>query len=225
VPSVDGAPQTELTKGCYLCSQPIPLAARKCTHCDSFQDWRRHLAFSSTILALLVALISVLTVAVPILNDALTALNSDITIIYHDVSINSGETNATPYLKIFLSNGGARGGAIGRGFLRVDNADGARLAVVPLRLDIDFVAPSDSTVAQSPILDIEKELCTPLRVPMISRMHLSPTIDRIALLRQLQSYSCRLTFVVTNFSGTSDQKAAPLQCSELVHLIELCSGK
>lgn len=44
---------------CSTCREPIRTGARKCTHCDSFQDWRRFISLSASTLALLVALISV----------------------------------------------------------------------------------------------------------------------------------------------------------------------
>lgn len=53
-------------KRCGTCSSLIPIDAKKCTECGSFQDIRRFFSFSSTVLGLLVALISVLTFAIPL---------------------------------------------------------------------------------------------------------------------------------------------------------------
>lgn len=50
---------------CRVCKKAIPAQARKCTECNSFQDWRRILSFSTEILALLIALFSVLGIAIP----------------------------------------------------------------------------------------------------------------------------------------------------------------
>ena len=55
------------TKSCIQCAGTIPAKARLCAECGSAQDWRRFLTISSTMLALLVALISV---SVPALNAA-----------------------------------------------------------------------------------------------------------------------------------------------------------
>jgi hypothetical protein len=44
---------------CRTCREPIRPGARKCTKCDSFQDWRRFLTLSTSALALVIALISV----------------------------------------------------------------------------------------------------------------------------------------------------------------------
>jgi hypothetical protein len=46
-------------KKCKQCCSEIEFNSVKCPVCQSFQDWRSHLNFSSSVLALLVALISV----------------------------------------------------------------------------------------------------------------------------------------------------------------------
>jgi hypothetical protein len=61
---------------CGTCLKGIPRGAKKCTNCDSYQDWRRHLPAGTAVLSLLVALGSVLTVLVPVLSEALTYGNS-----------------------------------------------------------------------------------------------------------------------------------------------------
>ena len=45
-------------KACSSCALEIPAAARLCSHCKSYQDWRRFLSVSTTTLALLTALVS-----------------------------------------------------------------------------------------------------------------------------------------------------------------------
>ncbi|QDU44306.1 hypothetical protein Mal52_27850 [Symmachiella dynata] len=55
---------------CTVCGELIHSSAKKCTHCDTWLDWRRHLTLSSVVLSLLVALVSVSTVAVPIIVNA-----------------------------------------------------------------------------------------------------------------------------------------------------------
>jgi hypothetical protein len=57
--------QPAAEKLCRVCKKAMPAQGLKCTECHSFQDWRRFLSFSATILALFVALFSVLGVAVP----------------------------------------------------------------------------------------------------------------------------------------------------------------
>lgn len=57
----DYAPKKELTKLCRQCSNEIPDAARLCTKCHSYQDMRGWIPISSTVLAMLVALVTVST--------------------------------------------------------------------------------------------------------------------------------------------------------------------
>jgi predicted nucleic acid-binding Zn ribbon protein len=62
------APQSE----CRVCKEPIRPGAQRCVHCGTFQNWRRYLTFSATVLSLLVALVSVLTVGIPVVINAVT---------------------------------------------------------------------------------------------------------------------------------------------------------
>ena len=63
---------------CRFCRETIADRARICKHCDSRQDWVRHINFSNTTLSLLVALLSVMTVAAPVLFRAWHGKFSDV---------------------------------------------------------------------------------------------------------------------------------------------------
>lgn len=69
-PPAPNAPGNEAIL-CRQCRRSIPLGARLCSHCNSFQDWRGYLSLSNSVLALLVALVSVSSIA---LSTGLTAL-------------------------------------------------------------------------------------------------------------------------------------------------------
>lgn len=49
---------------CSTCFKQVPKGAKKCTHCGTFQNWRRYLDFGKNFLALMIAFISVITVLV-----------------------------------------------------------------------------------------------------------------------------------------------------------------
>lgn len=49
---------TESRPFCWACRTLLKLNQVKCTECDSWQNWRRYLVFSSTSLALIVAILS-----------------------------------------------------------------------------------------------------------------------------------------------------------------------
>jgi RNA polymerase subunit RPABC4/transcription elongation factor Spt4 len=50
---------------CKQCKREIPSAARICSTCNSYQDWRSLIPVSNTALALLTALVSVIGIAAP----------------------------------------------------------------------------------------------------------------------------------------------------------------
>ena len=56
------------------------MRAKKCPHCGSFQNLRRHLQSSSTILSLLVALVSVLGLVIPVVVDVFRIEKSEIAV-------------------------------------------------------------------------------------------------------------------------------------------------
>ena len=87
--------------------------ARKCIHCDSFQDWRRHLNISSTVLALMIALISVISLSYPIFRELWISDDSEIHLNF--IRVKSDST-----LQFLASNSGNRPGLVlGHGFLMV----------------------------------------------------------------------------------------------------------
>jgi len=45
---------------CKACGSEIPKTAIKCVHCNSYQNWRRHVSIGNSTLALIVALVAVL---------------------------------------------------------------------------------------------------------------------------------------------------------------------
>lgn len=61
---------------CVVCMEPIHAGAKKCIKCESFQNWRRYINFSSTVLSLLVALATSLSLLLTIYWDRLSSRNS-----------------------------------------------------------------------------------------------------------------------------------------------------
>ncbi len=101
---------------CVLCKEKIPKGAIKCAHCGSFQNWRRHLGFSSSFLSLMVAFISVLTVLITILSNLSKANDSDIKVSiinWQRVPFNDqGRLSQVLILEAFVTNAGQRPGAL-----------------------------------------------------------------------------------------------------------------
>jgi hypothetical protein len=69
--------QDESQMLCKQCCSAIPRGARLCSHCSSYQDWRSWFSVSSTVLALLTALVSVLGIATPAVINVLHSPRSD----------------------------------------------------------------------------------------------------------------------------------------------------
>ena len=96
------APKDEVP--CTTCGELIPAAARKCSKCGSYQDWRRYFSIGTTALALLTALVSVVATSVPIVSSALAQNNSHLTFFV---------AGATPSnLIVLATNSGDRPGAV-----------------------------------------------------------------------------------------------------------------
>jgi hypothetical protein len=85
---------------CTTCLEPIWIGAKKCTLCDSYQDWRRFLTFSSTVLALLVSLVAVSTTAFSIAMGGIWR--------YSDVHIYSRPIAENGHVYFLVTNKGTR---------------------------------------------------------------------------------------------------------------------
>ena len=98
------------TKPCRVCGEDIKLAARKCVHCESWQDLRGELlSASTTTLSLLVALISVATVAIPVVQKATASKDSSLEFAF--------EVATDTEILILATNRGDRPGVVTGGFL------------------------------------------------------------------------------------------------------------
>jgi hypothetical protein len=115
-------PPEQHKKLCTTCGEPIAQSARKCIHCDTYQDWRGYLAFSSTVLALLVALLSVATVAGPVFRDLLISKDSKLVASFQELH----NEEAT----FVVSNSGSQAGTVGEAFVLV--AEKGQTTLIPL---------------------------------------------------------------------------------------------
>lgn len=99
------------TKTCKHCAAHIPLGARLCKECKSYQDWRGWLPISQTTLALVVALVSVLTAAAPTVQELITEKNSRLSMNY--IGTSNGE------VLMATTNAGNRPGTVLEGKIYV----------------------------------------------------------------------------------------------------------
>jgi hypothetical protein len=91
-------------KPCRVCGEDIKIAALKCVHCDSWQNWQRLFGFGGTLLSLLVALVAVLTAAVPVILNAVTPKVSQL-----DFSV---QALSPDRVVVLASNSGVRPGTV-----------------------------------------------------------------------------------------------------------------
>lgn len=98
-------------KRCKVCIELIHENAIKCPNCGQFQNWQRHLNFSSTILALLIALISVISLSVPVFINTFRQNDSNI-----QVRLSYVEELT---LALILINQGNRPGHLGSGIFEI----------------------------------------------------------------------------------------------------------
>lgn len=112
-----GATPPPSTSPCIVCRNQIPVGALKCTECDSFQNWRRYLEFSSLALSLLVALISVSGIVIPALVKSLDPPRSKVQgalILMHPIEVHPlrayeiGKLRYKVPLDILITNSGDR---------------------------------------------------------------------------------------------------------------------
>lgn len=110
------------TKQCVVCNEAIHFDAKKCFHCESFQNWKRHITGSQLVLSLLVALVSVLSVGVPVIVDALndedSQINIQITYARQSRAVKLNKWEPTFEVGFFLTNSGTRPAALGNASIK-----------------------------------------------------------------------------------------------------------
>lgn len=95
-----GAAQRGIGGKCKFCREALREGATRCPACGSFQNWRRHLTLSATVLSLLVALVSVSALALPVFVDAFEPRRSRVSV---ELSFWSGD-----YAYLYFTNDGSR---------------------------------------------------------------------------------------------------------------------
>lgn len=166
-------------KICITCAELIPDRAKRCNKCNSYQNWRRYFDYSSTVLALLTALVSVTTFALPVIKQSVFGENSEILSVFHGFDNDSFIMIAT--------NQGTRPGTIGAAAFSYRHAQTGSGSGYILKLtnaaDDIFIEPGKSKL---------------IRYQMMV-FSLSETIlDMI----DTDNYECRISIDVIQFKST-----------------------
>ena len=163
-----------MPKLCIACKSEIHKDALKCKECDAYQNWRRYLDFSSTVLALVLAILSVSTVAVPVFVKAFHQGRSDVMLLLRDASIKSWESGGMVgsegvsvdtlglTMTCLVTNSGEKPGFIEGASFKMTKA-GTVVGTGQLRVD-EPVVPSSSFRIQTMAgrIQIQKEDIFPL---------------------------------------------------------------
>ena len=91
------------TQPCSTCRELIIRGAKKCTHCESYQDWRLHLTASTAVLALIVSSLAGLTAAGPMVYQAWRKSDSK-------MSIASVSLPTYGHINVLMKNSGKKPG-------------------------------------------------------------------------------------------------------------------
>ena len=194
------------TKPCVVCAEEIKSAARICTHCNSYQDWRADLSMSSTILSLLIALASILTVAVPVVMNAVTPKDSNISISFEGAS----ETN----MDILAFNSGTKPGTVRYPIYLTVSVPNQGSARIPLDFSLGVVSPAA-------YIDPNKSSLLVFNVNMRHDAKVEPP-DMLAVLNSFDTYynkaTCAVTVTKTDFSEKTSPESDHFECRELLPL-------
>jgi hypothetical protein len=132
---------------CKQCKSEIPIDARLCSACNSYQDWRNYIPFSNTALALLTALISVIGATGPELYKVVHTPQSKASITMPSIE---GTT-----LRIIVTNRGDAPALLGK--VGVDSELLAGATKVKLRNDADAIIQPGSKLLTFDIIPLLDE--------------------------------------------------------------------
>ena len=191
---------------CRVCREKIKAGARKCIHCDSFQNWLSFVPVSSTILSLLVALVGVSSALIPQLQRAFTPQRSELAFRFQSASLK--------VVSRFVSNGGSRPASVASGWLVIGNgkrgntSEQVELSLVRSNVPIDAVVVPPG---QSELLFFAVRSTTVLRS--------FKKYNGLSLISDA-SLSCRIGYRFTNFMEPNAITEEPIRCQELSAFVD-----
>lgn len=187
------------TLPCRQCKSLIPVGARLCRECKSYQDWRGFLNISTAMMALIIAALSVATVAAPVFYKIFGLNKSKIVI---GAPIIEGET-----LRVIVTNTGTMPGAIRAP--RVYSSMNREHSNWFEWLNLGFVRSSDSYIAPGSKL-IEFDI--PLQMSAASALNLTDEIFK-------NNRAYKLEIEVVNSDGSTSEEEAVLNGSDVRKLL------
>ncbi len=184
-------------KPCRICGEDINISARKCIHCNSFQDWHVYLGMSTSVLSLLVALVSVVALSVPVIKDAIQPKNSQVTLKFQYYNRDA--------INLIVSNPGNRPGGIGEAYFDVsgpiDPESTQSGFTVPLinEKEITFI---DAGASEQLIFGAEKS---------------SQIREQTG--KGMSELTCKLTIPIIEFDGTERKFVIEKNCNDFADFV------
>jgi hypothetical protein len=200
-----GDVSTEENRGkarCTTCLEPIWIGAKKCTHCDSYQDWRGFFSFSSTVLALMVSLVTVLGAFLPIIINLARPRDSNLQLAQSPI-FEGG------HLYVLATNKGIRDGVVEFATLTIDTDHPKYIWLHVVRLDPKLAVVSPGETKD---LDYRAEFPTgTIDKPAQDSAWFPSQVPKLEL-EQLKSKMCSLKVRIRSFKGLKrDQPVGPSQ--------------
>lgn len=183
-------------KSCNDCGETIPSDAAKCTHCDAFQDWRRYVNFSTTMVALITALISVIASSLPAVRELVIGDRSDMKLSFQRVE--NGK------ILLLGSNSGTRPGAVNRAWLTLTKPNDRR--VIHFKGSWHEVSPNDGKGFE--VLGPGKSALFVLEASEVP-------VDQRDNELKLEAYTCRLEIVTAEFDRANRTIPIDNPCPDL----------
>jgi len=196
---------------CPVCREQIQPGARKCIHCGSYLDWRRHAAVGANTIPVIAALVAVIAAASSWFAPLIRVSNSQLHAAFGGVgsSMLNGEVTIT------FTNDGSRIGVFNAAMLRVGWKAGNR--------DLSFDVPLGNGQSVPVDPDPRHPVTVQLAIRLFARLNDSTTAaDALALLtpKIANDYStapvadavCLIRTDSTDAKGKAEIQTLPVAC-------------
>lgn len=213
------------TKPCRVCGEDIKPAARKCIHCQGWQNAGGEVSSILTVsLPMLVAILSLSIAAIPIIREALTPANSII----------SGhfQTSSENFLTGLITNAGGRPGTVNSGSLEIpvkntetwdiafdiEDSGNSGAILVPPNNSVLVLFKPEAIVA--PYSDIISPASLPLAEEVWHRLVMDATEASTtpdATIRT--SRDCTFSYQFSNFDGSVTTQDEKIECQPTLYFI------
>lgn len=203
---------------CLACKASIPAGAKLCSECGTRQDWRRHLSFGSSVVALVIALISVSTLfieSIPLRWFGGASVQTSL------VGATVADTG-NPIVQIAIENLGFRSAIIGPAVVELSSDEVGTLEIGLYSSAHLLLEPGGQTVREYNFDDLQNDFCIPFPVPISPRFHLGNQINQRELERELEASICTLRVTSTETGGNTSVFDGNAECKILTAVARAC---